>query len=147
MSEMLMAIEIASQMSTSQAYWVILAIISNIANHLKYNYFWDCDGIECHVATLKILRFLLKTHCRRHGWWYHVPHSSYDMQASDIDLSSISMVQGAICELKYWYVSYTCYFMSYLTTLYWKPCDKMFDCMFMHRKLRFVTHNLAVQCV
>ena len=25
---------------------------------------------------MKILRFLLKTHCRRRGWWYHVPHSS-----------------------------------------------------------------------
>ena len=32
--------------------------------------------IHGHVATLKILRFLLKTHCRRRGWWYHVPHSS-----------------------------------------------------------------------
>ena len=31
----------------------------------------------CHVATLKIIRFLLKTHCRRRGWWYLVPHSSY----------------------------------------------------------------------
>ena len=31
----------------------------------------------CHVATLKILRFLLKTHCEPRGWWYHVPHSSY----------------------------------------------------------------------
>ena len=31
---------------------------------------------KCHVATLKILIFLLKTHCRRRGWWYHVPHSS-----------------------------------------------------------------------
>ena len=32
--------------------------------------------IRFHVATLKIVRFLLKTHCRRRGWWYHVPHSS-----------------------------------------------------------------------
>ena len=32
--------------STSQAYWVTLALISNIANYLKYNYFLDCDGID-----------------------------------------------------------------------------------------------------
>ena len=25
---------------------------------------------------MKILRSLLKTHCRRRGWWYHVSHSS-----------------------------------------------------------------------
>ena len=54
--------------STSQAYWVTLALISDIANYFKYNYFWDCDGID-NVT-------LLKTHCRRRGWWYHVPHSS-----------------------------------------------------------------------
>ena len=28
--------EIAGQRSTSQAYWVTLALISNIANYLKY---------------------------------------------------------------------------------------------------------------
>ena len=32
---------------------------------------------KCHDALLTILRFLLKTQCRRRGWWYHVPHSSY----------------------------------------------------------------------
>ena len=37
-----------------------------------------CKLSQCHVATLKILRFLLKTHCRRRGWWYHVPHSSWN---------------------------------------------------------------------
>ena len=31
--------EIAGQRSTSQAYWVTLPLISNIANYLKYNYF------------------------------------------------------------------------------------------------------------
>ena len=31
-----------------------------------------------HVATWKILRFLLKTHCRLRGWCYH-PHSSVNM--------------------------------------------------------------------
>ena len=51
-------------------------MISNIANHLKYNYIWDGDGID-NVTTLKILRFLLKTHCRRRGWCNHVPHSSF----------------------------------------------------------------------
>ena len=30
----------------SQAYWVTLALISNIANYFKYNYFLDCDGID-----------------------------------------------------------------------------------------------------
>ena len=32
---------------------------------------------KCHDALLTILRFLLKTQCRRRGWWFHVPHSSY----------------------------------------------------------------------
>ena len=32
---------------------------------------------KCHVATLQIIRFQLNTHCRRRGWWYHVPHFSY----------------------------------------------------------------------
>ena len=31
---------------------------------------------KCHVATF---RFLLKTHCRHRGWWYHVPHSSFTL--------------------------------------------------------------------
>ena len=47
---------------------------------------------QCHVATLKILRFLLKTHCRRRGWWYHVPHSSCDLQnpsAKEVNLKHI----------------------------------------------------------
>ena len=26
---------------------------------------------RCHIATLTILRFLLKTHFWRRGWWYH----------------------------------------------------------------------------
>ena len=47
--------EIASQRSTSQAYWVTLALISNIANYLKYNYFWDCDGID--NVTLRLWKF------------------------------------------------------------------------------------------
>ena len=34
---------------------------------------------QCHIATLKNLRFLLKAHCRRHGWWYHVPHYSFTL--------------------------------------------------------------------
>ena len=38
--------DIASQMSTSQAYWMTLALISNIANYLNYNYFWVSDGID-----------------------------------------------------------------------------------------------------
>ena len=48
--------EIASQRSTSQAYWVTLALISNIANYLKYNndYFWDCDGID--NVTLRLCK-------------------------------------------------------------------------------------------
>ena len=31
---------------------------------------------------MKIFRFLLKTHCRRRGWWYHVPHCSYWLLSS-----------------------------------------------------------------
>ena len=69
--------EIASQRSTSQAYWVTLALISNIANYLKCNYFWDCDGIL--NVTLCLWKFsdFCSRHCRRRGWWYHVPHSSF----------------------------------------------------------------------
>ena len=68
--------EIASQRSASQAYWVTLALISNIANYLKYNYIWDCDGID--NIMLRLWKFSdFKTHCRRRGWWYHVPHSSF----------------------------------------------------------------------
>ena len=48
-------LEIASQRSTSQAYWVTLALISNIANYLKCNYFWDCDGID--NVTLRHWKF------------------------------------------------------------------------------------------
>ena len=36
-SQWITLFKIASQMSTSQAYWVTLALISNIANYLKYN--------------------------------------------------------------------------------------------------------------
>ena len=62
--------------SSSQAYWMTLALISSIANYLKYNYFWDCDGIDNVTLRLWKFWFLLNTHCRRRGWWYHVPHSS-----------------------------------------------------------------------
>ena len=31
-----------------------LALISNIANYLKYNHFWDCDGID--NVTLRLLK-------------------------------------------------------------------------------------------
>ena len=50
------------QRSTSQAYWVTLAIISNIANYLKYNYFWDCDGID--NVVLRLSKF--SDFCSRH---------------------------------------------------------------------------------
>ena len=46
----------------------------NVRN--SYSYVATATKIRFHVATLKILRFLLKTHCRRRRWWYHVPHSS-----------------------------------------------------------------------
>ena len=52
----------AGQRSTSQAYWVTLALISNIANYLKYNYFWDCDGID--NVTLRLWKF--SDFCSRH---------------------------------------------------------------------------------
>ena len=48
--------------STSQAYWVTLALISNIANYLKYNYFLDCDGID--NVTLRLWKF--SDFCSRH---------------------------------------------------------------------------------
>ena len=61
-SQWITLFEIASQRSTSQAYWVTLALISNIANYLKYNYFWDCDGID--NVTLRLLK--LSDFCSRH---------------------------------------------------------------------------------
>ena len=54
---------------------------SNIANYFKYNYFWDGDVID-NVTLRNSHGFLLKTHCWRRGWWYHVPHSSYSYSAS-----------------------------------------------------------------
>ena len=59
-SQWITLFEIAGQRSTSQAYCVTLALISNIANYLKYNYFLDCDGID-NVTLRKISDF-----CSRH---------------------------------------------------------------------------------
>ena len=42
--------------------WVTLALISNIANYLKYNYFLDCDGID--NVTLRLWKF--SDFCSRH---------------------------------------------------------------------------------
>ena len=53
--------EIASQRSTSPAYWVTLALMSNIANYLIWNYFWDCDGID---VTLRLSKF--SDFCSKH---------------------------------------------------------------------------------
>ena len=61
-SQWITLFEIGSQWSTSQAYWVTLALISNIANYLKYNYFWDCDGID--NVTLRLWKF--SDFCSRH---------------------------------------------------------------------------------
>ena len=61
-SQWITLFEIASHWSTSQAYWMTLALISNIANYLKYNYFWDCDGIE--NVTLRLWKF--SDFCSRH---------------------------------------------------------------------------------
>ena len=53
-------------------------IISKIANYLKYNYFWDGDGIENVTSWLWKFSYFCSRHtCRRRGWWYHIPHSSY----------------------------------------------------------------------
>ena len=41
---------------------VTLALISNIANYLKYNYFWDSDGID--NVTLRLWKF--SDFCSRH---------------------------------------------------------------------------------
>ena len=62
-SQWITLFEIGSQRSTSQAYWVTLALISNIANYLKYNYFWDCDGID--NVTLRLWKF--SCFCSRHS--------------------------------------------------------------------------------
>ena len=61
-SQWITIFEIASQWSTSQAYWMTLALISNTANYLKYNYFWDCDGID--NVTLRLWKF--SDFCSRH---------------------------------------------------------------------------------
>ena len=41
----------------NNTFWVTLALISNIANYLKYNnyYFWDCEGID--NVTLRLWKF------------------------------------------------------------------------------------------
>ena len=61
-SQWITLFEIASQRSTSQAYWVTLALISNIANYLQCNYFWDCDGID--NVTLRLWK--VSNFCSRH---------------------------------------------------------------------------------
>ena len=61
-SQWITLFKIAGQRSTSQAYWVTLALISNIANYLKYNYFLDCDGID--NVTLRFWKF--SDFCSRH---------------------------------------------------------------------------------
>ena len=61
-SQWITLFEIPSQWSTSQAYWMTLALISNIANDLKYNYFLDCDGID--NVTLRLWKF--SDFCSRH---------------------------------------------------------------------------------
>ena len=61
-SQWITLFDIASQRSTSQAYWVTMALISNIANYLKYNYFWDCDDID--NVTLRLWKF--SDFCSRH---------------------------------------------------------------------------------
>ena len=61
-SQWITLFEIASQWSTSQVYWMTLVLISNIANYLKYNYFWDCDGID--NVTLRLWKF--SDFCSRH---------------------------------------------------------------------------------
>ena len=61
-SQWITLFEIADQRSTSQAYWVTLALISNIANYLKYNYFLHCDGID--NVTLRLWKF--SDFCSRH---------------------------------------------------------------------------------
>ena len=53
-SQWITLFEIPGQRSTSQAYWVTLALICNIAN------FWDCDGID-NVTLRKLSDF-----CSRH---------------------------------------------------------------------------------
>ena len=40
----------------------LTALISNIANYLKYNYFLDCDGID--NVTLRLCKF--SDFCSRH---------------------------------------------------------------------------------
>ena len=43
-------------------WWVTLALISSIANYLKYNYFCDCDGID--NDTLRL--WIFSDFCSRH---------------------------------------------------------------------------------
>ena len=52
-SQWITRFEIAGQRSTSQAYWMTFGLISNIANYLKYNSFWDCDGIDNVMLRLR----------------------------------------------------------------------------------------------
>ena len=48
-------------------------IISIVANYLKYNWFWDGDGIVISCCDFENSQISAKTHCWRRGWWYQVP--------------------------------------------------------------------------
>ena len=45
-------------------------------SQLQFFYFWDCDGIDNVMLRLSKFSDFCSRHCRRRGWWYHVPHSS-----------------------------------------------------------------------
>ena len=38
---------------------------------------WLPCNVKFSCRLISNIRFLLEAHCRRRGWWYHVPHSSF----------------------------------------------------------------------
>ena len=61
----------------------------------SHSYIATATKIRFHLATLKILRFLLKTYCRRgrRGWWYHVPHSSLTIRLFSVKIGDLYQLE------------------------------------------------------
>ena len=99
----------------SQAYWVTLALISNIANYFKYNYFLYCDGID--NVTLRL-------------WKFSDSYSRHTVGAAGDDIMFHILVKNVVIS----------YIKEYRGTTLRPPCDVMDDVIIM--KILF-WHNLG----
>ena len=120
-SQWITLFKIAGQRSTSQAYWVTLALISNIANYLKYNYLLDCDGID-NVTLRKFSDF-----CSRHtvgvagdDIMFHILVMEYGGSTNQWFLTKIHVSKIFFC-VSHVYSSV----VGWSTTLHWTPIAKV----------------------